>query len=787
MASKRESNTETDGSAKRHRVVGALVAAGHGDEASLRELGAAACLAVVGPKGETPAHDAAGNGHKGCLHVLQELGAGACLSAEDANKLTPAHYAATNGHERCLRALYELGAGTSLSAEDASKRTPAHCAAGSGHESCLRALHELGAGASLSAEDARKATPAHGAARRGHEGCLRTLHELGAGASLSAEDANKATPAHDAAGFGHEGCLRALHELGASASLSAEDLLKATPAHCAAGSGHEGCLHALHELGAGASLSAEDANKATPAHFAAGSGHEGCLQVLHECLSATIDPLIGELSKFRSTFTATINKLEAMKALTDRNLDLQTPAHTAAAAGHTLCVESLSKIGATSALLQDLQDQPELIEDEYECLLSNPRLLDLPTKQAWLSWSLENQVGEADEEQLELISRRDNMLEGLCAMLGVDESSGQLLNGADAPQPRAIDVQFEGENGTGDGLRREWFDGIVSEMLDGGLFISKDGGRSLMPNPHSSITAADHLSYFALLGRIAGLALYHREPLNASWSISFIKAVLGFELTPADLDSVDPEAYEKKIMYLQDGVYSSRDGMVISDLALTFTDGSEPALLYESTAQKHACVELKEGGGEIGVTEENKAEYIQLLVEHRLVGAIRPQIAAFLNGLSVFVTAELREKLQRCMTAADMQLLMCGVHEIDVDDWQASAEYRNGFDAHSTTVQWFWSAVRSMSNEKRAALLLFCTGSARAPATGFAHLMGYSGNLHQFCLQRVEGGSERLPTAQTCFNTLRLPDSYANQAQLLERLHCAMCEAGGFDEGAVAE
>ena len=247
------------------------------------------------------------------------------------------------------------------------------------------------------AEDDLKATPAHGAATTGHEGCLRTLHELGAGASLSAEDANKATPAHDAAGFGHEGCLRALHELGASASLSAED-----------------------------------ADKATPAHLAAGSGHEGCLQVLHECLSATIDPLIGELSKFRSTFTATINELEAMKALTDRNLDLQSPAHTAAAAGHTWCVEFLSKIGATSALLQDLQDEPELIEDEYECLLSNPRLLDLPTKQAWLSWSLENQVGEADEEQLELISRRDNMLEGLCAMLGVDESSGQLLSGADA-------------------------------------------------------------------------------------------------------------------------------------------------------------------------------------------------------------------------------------------------------------------------------------------------------------------------------------------------------------------
>ncbi len=48
-------------------------------------------------------------------------------------------------------------------------------------------------------------------------------------------------------------------------------------------------------------------------------------------------------------------------------------------------------------------------------------------------------------------------------------------------------------------------------------------------------------------------------------------------------------------------------------------------------------MQLKEGGTEISVTEENKAEYIQLLVEHRVVGAIRPQITAFRNGLGGFV------------------------------------------------------------------------------------------------------------------------------------------------------
>ena len=38
---------------------------------------------------------------------------------------------------------------------------------------------------------------------------------------------------------------------------------------------------------------------------------------------------------------------------------------------------------------------------------------------------------------------------------------------------------------------------------------------------------------------------------------------------------------------------------------------------------------------------------------------------------------------------------------------------------------------------QRAQLLQFCTGSARAPATGFAGLMGYADNPQQFCMQRV--------------------------------------------------
>ena len=63
-------------------------------------------------------------------------------------------------------------------------------------------------------------------------------------------------------------------------------------------------------------------------------------------------------------------------------------------------------------------------------------------------------------------------------------------------------------------------------------FLSKDRGRTVQPNPHSlSTVGPDHLAYYALLGRVAALALYHREPLDASLSTAFVKAAFGYAVT----------------------------------------------------------------------------------------------------------------------------------------------------------------------------------------------------------------------------------------------------------------
>lgn len=69
------------------------------------------------------------------------------------------------------------------------------------------------------------------------------------------------------------------------------------------------------------------------------------------------------------------------------------------------------------------------------------------------------------------------------------------------------------------------------------------------------------------------------------------------------------------------------------------------------------------------------------------------------------------------------QLLLCGMQEYDIDDWQRNTVYRN-YAKTSKQVLWFWQAVKSYDNEKRSRLLQFVTGTCRLPVGGFQDLMG---------------------------------------------------------------
>lgn len=98
----------------------------------------------------------------------------------------------------------------------------------------------------------------------------------------------------------------------------------------------------------------------------------------------------------------------------------------------------------------------------------------------------------------------------------------------------------------------------------------------------------------------------------------------------------------------------------------------------------------------------------------------------------------------------ELELLISGLPDIDVDDWKNNTEYHN-YSASSSQIQWFWRAVRSFDKEERAKLLQFVTGTSKVPLNGFGQLEGMNG-FSRFNIHRDYGNKDRLPGSHTCFN-----------------------------------
>lgn len=67
------------------------------------------------------------------------------------------------------------------------------------------------------------------------------------------------------------------------------------------------------------------------------------------------------------------------------------------------------------------------------------------------------------------------------------------------------------------------------------------------------------------------------------------------------------------------------------------------------------------GGRNIRVTEENKHQYVDLVAEHRLTTAIRPQINAFLEGFNELIPRDLISIFHD----KELELLISGLPDID--------------------------------------------------------------------------------------------------------------------------
>ena len=181
-------------------------------------------------------------------------------------------------------------------------------------------------------------------------------------------------------------------------------------------------------------------------------------------------------------------------------------------------------------------------------------------------------------------------------------------------------IEFEGEVGLDyGGVSREWFNLLTTEIFNPyfGLFeYSAIDNYTLQINPHSGLCNEDHLMWFHFIGRVAGMAVFHKKLINGFFIRPFYSMMLGKTPTLKDMESVDIDYFN----------------------SLTWIKGNDPSVLYQSFAVdddvfgEKLSRELVPNGEDIVVTEENKLEYIRLVIKWRFVDRVQNQMDAFKRG-----------------------------------------------------------------------------------------------------------------------------------------------------------
>ncbi|XP_029046595.2 E3 ubiquitin-protein ligase HECW2 [Osmia bicornis bicornis] len=356
--------------------------------------------------------------------------------------------------------------------------------------------------------------------------------------------------------------------------------------------------------------------------------------------------------------------------------------------------------------------------------------------------------------KLKLHIRREHLLEDaftrIMAASKKDLQKGKLV------------VMFDHEEGLDyGGPSREFFFHLSRELFNPyyGLFeYSANDTYTVQVSPMSAFVDNYH-DWFRFSGRVLGLALVHQYLLDAFFTRPFYKALLRIPASLSDLESLDQE-FHQSLMWIKEKDIS------IEPLELTFSVTEE---LLGRVAER----ELKPGGRNIPVTEKNKKEYLERVVRWRLERGVAEQTESLVRGFYEVVDP----RLVSVFDARELELVIAGAAEIDLNDWRTHTEYRSGYhDAHPV-VEWFWSSISRFTNEQRLRLLQFVTGTSSIPYEGFAALRGSTGP-RKFCIEKW-GRPNSLPRAHTCFNRLDLPP-YPTPEILYEKLLLAVEETNTF-------
>ncbi|KHN81149.1 Ubiquitin-protein ligase E3C [Toxocara canis] len=319
----------------------------------------------------------------------------------------------------------------------------------------------------------------------------------------------------------------------------------------------------------------------------------------------------------------------------------------------------------------------------------------------------------------------------------------------------------------GGGIFREFLSEVIQTALDPFRgFFATTHDHLLYPNPLAPFLYPTNFEdHFYFIGRIIAKLIYEGQLADIRFADFFLAQWLGTSgdslLDLEYVKSYDPLVHHN-LKFLKTCAAEEVDALELDFSVLIDNLGA---------TQK---VELKRNGSEIKVTAENRAEYIALYVNYFLSKRLSPMIASLRAG----VRAVLDPDWLRMFSSSEISILIGGIDaDIDFDDLKKFTTVHNIKSEHDRLyADLFWAVINELSPSNKKKLLKFITGCSRPPLIGFKASLALSPPMG---IQLVHE-PDKLPTAATCMNLLKLP-IYADTETLRRKLLLAINSAAGFE------
>lgn len=360
--------------------------------------------------------------------------------------------------------------------------------------------------------------------------------------------------------------------------------------------------------------------------------------------------------------------------------------------------------------------------------------------------------------------------------------SKEQLNALGRKLKHQVQVSFINQHGAeeagidGGGVFKEFLDDLIKDGFAANTSnASSDAPQLFSVTPLQTLAVnldltddPAMLSHYEFLGRVLAKAVYESILVEPQFCLPFLNQLLAKTNTTEDLKNLDEEYYKNlnKLRTLSDAEVES--------LGMTF----EMTIGGDSSSPR--TIELIPGGRSVPVTKKNVFQFIHLVSHQRMNVLGFVQTRAFLSGFRDLIPAS----WVRLFSASELQKLISGddsIRGINVSSLKQAMQYGGGYHLSQPYIQDFWDILEhDLTPEQQRKFLKFMTSCSRQPLLGFGSLEPAPA-IQQIRLDGEElSEKSKLPTSQTCFNLLKLPN-YKRRDLLKKKLIDAIEAGAGFE------